>query len=424
MQTDIAIGSRALIPFSLRFAVRGIGVLLICTVGFSSVFAQSPEKLSYQAVIRDASNHLIANSAVGMKTSILQGSATGTPVYVEIYNPNPATNANGLVTVEIGGGIPLSGTFANINWANGPYFIKTETDPSGGTNYTVSGTSQLLSVPYALHAKTAEVVGDHTHGNLTNDGRIGAAEGRIITTGPGGIVQATAGTTTGEILYWNGSAWVNVAHGNSGQFLMLVDGVPTWAGTSAGSTDVVNPSTGRIWMDRNLGATQVATSSTDANAYGDLYQWGRGTDGHQLRTSGTTTTLSNSITPGHANFILAPTSPFDWLTNQNDNLWQGLSGLNNPCPYGYRVPTIAEWDAELHSWSSNNAAGAFASALKLPLAGIRTSNGIGSLGTIGYYWSSTVFDFTLARNLFISVSEAKLSTNVRANGFTVRCIKG
>jgi hypothetical protein len=135
MQTDIAIGSRALIPFSLRFAVRGIGVLLICTVGFSSVFAQSPEKLSYQAVIRDASNHLIANSAVGMKTSILQGSATGTPVYVEIYNPNPATNANGLVTVEIGSGIPVSGTFANINWANGPYFIKTESDPSGGTNY-------------------------------------------------------------------------------------------------------------------------------------------------------------------------------------------------------------------------------------------------------------------------------------------------
>jgi hypothetical protein len=340
---------------------------------------------------------------------------------VEIYTPTPVTNVNGLVALEIGGGIPVSGTFANINWANGPYFIKTETDPSGGTNYTVSGTSQLLSVPYALHAKTA---GDHTHGNLTNDGNIGAAEGRIITTGPGGIVQATAGTTTGEILYWNGSAWVNVAHGNSGQFLMLVNGVPTWAGTSAGSTDVVNPSTGRIWMDRNLGATQVATSSTDANAYGDLYQWGRGTDGHQLRTSGTTTTLSNSITPGHANFILAPISPFDWLTNQNDNLWQGLSGLNNPCPYGYRVPTIAEWDAEFHSWSSNNAAGAFASALKLPLAGIRTSNGIGSLGTIGYYWSSTVFDFTLARNLFISVSEAKLSTNVRANGFTVRCIKG
>ncbi len=120
-----------------------------------TVNAQSPQKMSYQAVVRNSSGALVANQAVGMKISILQGSATGTVVFSETYSPNPQTNANGLVTVEIGSGITVIGTFSGINWASGPFFLKTETDPGGGTNYTITGTSQLLSVPYALYAKTA-----------------------------------------------------------------------------------------------------------------------------------------------------------------------------------------------------------------------------------------------------------------------------
>jgi hypothetical protein len=115
-----------------------------------SVFAQAPQKMSYQAVIRNANNALVQSSPVGMKISILQGSATGTAVYVETYNPNPITNANGLVSLEIGTGLPITGTFASINWGAGPYFIKTETDPNGGTAYTIAGTNELMSVPYAL----------------------------------------------------------------------------------------------------------------------------------------------------------------------------------------------------------------------------------------------------------------------------------
>ncbi|MBN8643084.1 MAG: collagen-like protein [Flavobacteriales bacterium] len=106
--------------------------------------------MSYQAVIRNASNALVSNANVGVKVSILQTSATGTTVYAETHQPT--TNTNGLATFEIGGGTVVSGSFATINWANGPYFIKTETDPTGGTNYTISGTSQLLSVPFALYA--------------------------------------------------------------------------------------------------------------------------------------------------------------------------------------------------------------------------------------------------------------------------------
>ena len=117
------------------------------------VFAQAPQKMSYQAVIHNSSNNLVTNQLVGMKISILQGSTSGTAIYVETQTP--ITNNNGLVSIEIGGGTVTTGSFSSINWANGPYFIKTETDPSGSTTYNISGTTQLLSVPYALYAETS-----------------------------------------------------------------------------------------------------------------------------------------------------------------------------------------------------------------------------------------------------------------------------
>jgi len=128
---------------------------MVITALTITVYAQSPQKMSYQGVVRNSAGALVTSHAVGMKISILQGSATGTVVFSETYSPNPQTNANGLVTVEIGGGTASVGTFAGIDWTAGPYFLKTETDPAGSVNYTISGTSQLLSVPYALYAKTA-----------------------------------------------------------------------------------------------------------------------------------------------------------------------------------------------------------------------------------------------------------------------------
>jgi hypothetical protein len=126
-------------------------VLLHCITFIA--LAQVPQKFTYQSVIRNAGNQLVANQSVGIKISILQGNATGSAVYAETHSP--LTNANGLVTLEIGGGTLLSGDFANINWANGPYFVKTETDVNGGSNYTITNTTQLLSVPYAMYAKSA-----------------------------------------------------------------------------------------------------------------------------------------------------------------------------------------------------------------------------------------------------------------------------
>jgi uncharacterized protein (TIGR02145 family) len=196
------------------------------------------------------------------------------------------------------------------------------------------------------------------------------------------------------------------------------------------SINTVVGANGRIWMDRNLGASRVATSSTDIESYGDLYQWGRGADGHQKRTSGTTTTLSSTDVPGNSNFILAPSSPSDWRTSQNLNLWQGKNGINNPCPSGFRLPTFEEWTAEILSWGSKNSAGALASPLKLPMAGSRDrSNGsLKDVGTMGGYWSSSVYETTSSLRssfrLFISSNTATMYDPwLRADGFSVRCIK-
>ena len=126
--------------------------IILATVLSIHLFAQSPEKMSYQAVVRNVDDNLITNTQVNMQISILQG-AGGTAVYVETQEPT--TNANGLISIEIGNGIS-SDDFSSIDWSNGPYFIKTELDPTGGYSYTITGISQLLSVPYALHAKTAE----------------------------------------------------------------------------------------------------------------------------------------------------------------------------------------------------------------------------------------------------------------------------
>jgi len=138
--------------------------------------AQAPQKMSYQAVIRNSGGALVVNQAVGMKISVLQGSTSGTAVFAETHTPT--TNANGLVSLEIGTGSPVNGTLAGVNWANGPYYIQSQIDVTGGTNYTLTGAYQLLSVPYALYA----------------------------------VNGVPKGNNTGDLLSWNGTQWDAIAN--------------------------------------------------------------------------------------------------------------------------------------------------------------------------------------------------------------------
>ena len=149
--------------------MKQVSLLAIALIFCLKLMAQVPQKFSYQAVIRNATNVLVANTVVGMRISILQGSANGTVVYSETQKPT--TNTNGLISISVGAGNVISGTFAAINWSKTPYFLKSETDISVGTNYTISGTSELLSVPFALTAGGFASTNGSTLTDLINESK-------------------------------------------------------------------------------------------------------------------------------------------------------------------------------------------------------------------------------------------------------------
>ena len=167
--------------------MRKINLLLGMLLFSAIAFAQAPNKMSYQAVVRDAADQLLANKAIGLQVTIEQGTAGGAAVYVETFTPT--TNANGLVTLEIGTGNIVSGDITTIDWENGPYFIKTETDPTGGTSYSLAGTTELMSVPYALHARKAAIADSVVGGTTESD--------PVFTASPAGGISGS------DISNWN-----------------------------------------------------------------------------------------------------------------------------------------------------------------------------------------------------------------------------
>lgn len=180
--------------------------LSILLTGYSS-FAQSPESMNYQAVIRNSAGDLLSEKPVGIRIKILHNTVVGTAVYVETHSVT--TNKNGLVTIKIGAGTIISGSISAINWSDGPYFLQTETDPAGGTAYSIIFVSQMLSVPYALHAKTA--------GSITGTG--------VLPVLNGGTGQTTASNAI--------NALVPSQTGNAGKYLSTDGSSVSWTASSS-----------------------------------------------------------------------------------------------------------------------------------------------------------------------------------------------
>jgi uncharacterized protein (TIGR02145 family) len=234
------------------------GLLLTASVLLSQkATAQAPQKMSYQSVLRNSSNVVVANTQVRIKISVLQGSATGTPVYIETQTPT--TNANGLIGIQIGTGTISTGTFAGINWAAGPYFIKTETDPTGGTNYTITGTQEMLSAPYAMYAAKS---GDAITRSTIPD---------VLPTIPIGTQQ------------WQAKN-LDVAFYRNGDPIPQVKDAAAWAALTTGAW---------CWYNND---------STNGAKYGKLYNWyavndarGLAPQGWHIPTDAEWTTLSTTL---------------------------------------------------------------------------------------------------------------------------------
>jgi uncharacterized protein (TIGR02145 family) len=358
--------------------------LFLSIVLAASAFSQAPQKMSYQAVIRNSSNQLVTSHAVGMQISILQSSETGTPVYVETQTST--TNANGLVTIEIGAGTIITGTFALIDWSSGPYYIKSETDPSGGTNYSITGTSQLLSVPYALYSKTSE--------NITNVFISFTGDTMFLGTNKIIVPGISAANQLKDI---DGNVYKTVKIGN------------------------------QIWMAENLKTTKFNDNSIIPSVT-DNTEWAA------LTTPGYCLYDNDEATYKTAYGVL-----YNWYTVDKTS-----NGGKNVCPAGWHVPTDSEWtilstflggesDAggklketgTTHWLSPNTGATNETNFTALP-GGVRYNNGDFNDITIrGHWWSSTDSP-TNPWIRFTRYDQSNLARNavsLKSYGFSVRCLR-
>ncbi|GAB5417980.1 MAG: hypothetical protein Crog4KO_14330 [Crocinitomicaceae bacterium] len=237
-------------------------ITLLAIFSFTSLFAQSPQLMTYQAVIRNASDALVSNSPVGVQISILQGSPTGVASYIETHTPT--SNINGLVTLEIGNGNVVAGNFAAIDWANGPYYLKTETDPTGGTVYSISATTQLLSVPYALHAETATNV-DDADSDPNNEIQNLSLNGTDLTISGGNTVTLPGGSNTLDEAYDQGGAGLGRTITADAGAVEIVNSGSNLTGLDVSSS--VNNSTGMLSTHNGVGVAIRAESTNAANGF-------------------------------------------------------------------------------------------------------------------------------------------------------------
>ena len=368
------------------------------------------------------------------------------PTGAATTNTKAAGGSNEAVTVDVQGTITTAGVNIKIPvTATGsgtlPAYSTTITIPA---NLTEDGISRDLTLSWAAQA--------YTSGTTSINATIAAVGGTLNAKKldiNAGIGNDALGVLMGQFTYPYNNAG-NMTTYSVRDIAGIPDkmfGLPDNNSNSTTHMMLYLPTVaedGNIWLNNNLGAhyaninhasfnpAQQATSATDHLAYGSLFQWGRKPDGHELitytnantgnATNGTTST--NSDAPANALFILEPNSPYDWRSSQSNTLWATEASANNPCPVGFRVPTVTEQNTLVTAASITNSASAASSILKFTTPGYRRyDNGtLDGKGTHVYYWSSTVSGIS-PRHMFFGSTAASVGGNVGASGSTVRCLK-
>lgn len=283
--------------------MKKILLLFWILTGFFMGLSQAPEKMSYQAVMRNGSGQLLVNQGIAVKVSILQGSPAGAAVYSERLTGN--TNANGLISLEIGTGTVLTGTFATIDWPTGSYYLKTETDPAGGTSYTIVGTSQLLSVPYAMYAKSAGGGGGSFAIPYTTTVNNASTLFSLINDGDGTSVEGVNNTATSNISAVRGI----VSSASPGGFSSAVRGINN--GTGGLGVGVYGSQAGSGWG-------VYGTTPNGLGVYGNSSGNGYGVYANSNTGTGLNATSNNGIPANIAIF-----------NNANNNVALSASSVGN-----------------------------------------------------------------------------------------------
>lgn len=371
--------------------------------------AQVPESIRYQAVIRDHDHAVIADRQIGLHVIIARDMEATTIVYAESHTTT--TGSSGMAIIEIGTGSVESGIFTDIDWSSGPYYVKTEIDPSGGTAYSLAGAGQMLSVPYAFYAKSAGSIAEITETQ-------GLSDVLAVSDSAGGQIRKVTDPTDDQdavtVKYFMEHLYqLGIINSRSLSDLTVDHDGNLYRGIRIGD---------QIWMSENLRTTKFR-DGTDIPLVTDQAEW------------------LGLTTPAYCWYGNAAGNSYSAVTCGALYNWYAVN-TEKLCPAGWRVPTEEDWNDLITELGGPDVAGG-----KLKEAGTKhwmipnladNESGFGALpggyrsilfenmGSQGYWWSSTEIDANFAGALgianHVTVSHW-FDDAIKKVGMSVRCVK-